>query len=449
LIRNGIVLPMEGSSAVFDPGSVLIEGAQILAVGPAPLLDTDPRSREALVVDATGHAVIPGLHNCHMHSGLLRGTAEALSVFDWLRTFVDPSHRALTPAIAEAAASLCYAESLLAGTTSVMDMWRHLEGAAGAAESLGLRATLVPYVADADGYDYFETLESSRRLLKSHRSAASGRVRTWVGLEHLFYCRPETIRAAVALAREFDTGLHVHSSESLWEVEESLRRYGRRPIEELYDLNVLGSRSVVAHAVWLDDAEIAILAATASSVVHCPCSNMKLASGAARVGALRAAGVRVGLGTDGEKENNTLDLLAEMKFSALLQKVSTLDPANGDPWHILHMATLDGARVLGLDTLTGSLEPGKRADIVTVDLRKLHTTPILHGSNFNVAAHLVFSATGRDVDGVWVDGRLVVEGGRLLTMDAEAIRVRAQAAAEDLFHRIAAVGQLPTGATVP
>src|SRR5712692_9980595 len=215
-----------------------------------------------------------------------------------------------------------------------------MEGSADVAEVLGLRATLVPYVADEVGYDYFETLESSRRLLESHRVAADGRVRTWVGLEHLFYCTPETVRAASALAEEFNTGLHVHSSEIMWEVQESLRRYGRRPIERLFDLNVLGPRTVVAHAVWLDDREIAILAANGSSVVHCPCSNMKLASGAARIGALRAAGVRVGLGTDGEKENNTLDLLAEMKFAALLQKVSTLDPATGDPWHILHMATL-------------------------------------------------------------------------------------------------------------
>jgi 5-methylthioadenosine/S-adenosylhomocysteine deaminase len=427
---------MEGRRTVFAPGSVLVEGMNILAVGPVQALDADPRTRGTLVVDATGHAVIPGLHNCHMHSGLLRGTAEAMSVWDWLRTYVDPSHRALTPAIAEAAALLCYAENLLAGTTSVMDMWRHLEGAATAAEALGLRATLVPYIADEVGYDYFETLESNRRLLESHGVAADGRVRTWVGLEHLFYCTPETVRAAGELAREFDTGLHVHSSEIMWEVQESLRRYGRRPIERLFDLGVLGPRTVVAHAVWLDDREIAILATTGTSVAHCPCSNMKLASGAARVGALRAAGVRVGLGTDGEKENNTLDLMAEMKFAALLQKVSTLDPTTGDPWDILHMATLDGARVLGLDTLTGSLEPGKRADIVTVDLRRLHTTPVLSGVNFNVAAHLVFSVTGRDVEHVWVDGRLVVEGGNLLTSNAETIRLRAQAAAEELFERL-------------
>jgi 5-methylthioadenosine/S-adenosylhomocysteine deaminase len=436
LLRNGVVLPMEGRRTFFAPGSVLIEDSTIVAVGPVQVLDADPRAKAAVIVDATGHAVIPGLHNCHMHSGLLRGTAEAMSLWDWLQTYVDPAHRAVTPEIAAAAAALCYAESVLAGSTSVMDMWRYLEGAADAAATIGLRATLVPYVADAPGYDYFETLESNRRLLESHGSASDGRVRTWVGLEHLFYCTPETLGAASVLAREFDTGLHVHSSETQWEVEESLRRYGRRPIEQLRDLNILSPRTVVAHAVWLNDAEVGVLAATGASVAHCPCSNMKLASGAARIGALRAAGVNIGLGTDGEKENNTLDILAEMKFAALLEKVSTLDPTAGDPWDVLRMATLDGARALGLDALTGSLEPGKRADIVTVELRTLHTTPVLYGDNFNVAAHIVFSATGRDVDHVWVDGRLIVEGGHLLTANADAIRVAAQGAAEELFRRM-------------
>jgi 5-methylthioadenosine/S-adenosylhomocysteine deaminase len=157
-----------------------------------------------------------------------------------------------------------------------------MAGSAVAAEEIGLRATLVPYLADGEGYDYFETLDSTRRLLEAHRTAAEGRVRTWVGLEHLFYCRSETLRCACELADEFDTGLHVHSSESIWEVQESLRRYGHRPIEELFDRGLLGPRTVVAHAVWLDDREIRILAETGTSVAHCPCSNMKLASGAAR-----------------------------------------------------------------------------------------------------------------------------------------------------------------------
>ena len=438
LIRNGIVLPMSGGATVLDPGSVLLDGDTIVAVGPVDAIDADPRTAgdDVEVVDATGHAVIPGLHNCHMHSGLLRGTAESLSLWDWLRAYVDPAHRALTPEIARVASLQCYAEGLLAGTTSVMDMWRFMDGSAAVAERLGIRATLVPYVADEAGYDYFESIDSNRALLEAVGTGrAGGRVRAWVGLEHLLYCTEGCFAAARALAEEFGTGLHTHSSETTWEVEQSLERWGRRPIELFHQRGILGPRTVVAHCVWLDGREIELLAQTGTAVAHCPCSNMKLASGAAPVADLRAAGVVVGLGTDGEKENNNLDLLEETKVAALLQKLATLDPTAGDPWDVLAMATIDGARALGLAGTTGSLESGKRADLVTVWLGGLHTTPVLHGPNLNVAAHLVFSASGRDVRDVWVDGRRLVAQGVPATFDAEAVRAEAQAAAEELFER--------------
>jgi 5-methylthioadenosine/S-adenosylhomocysteine deaminase len=439
LIRGGIVLPLSASGVAFDPGSVLIDGDTILGVGPVEALDADPRSQTADVIDAGDCVVIPGLHNCHLHSGLLRGTAESLSLWDWLKTYVDPAHRALTPEIAKVASLQCYAESVLAGSTSVMDMWRFMEGSAAAAEQIGIRATLVPYVADEIGFDYFETVESNRKLLESHRTAADGRVRAWVGLEHLFYCTPAAFDAALNLVEEFDTGLHTHSSETIWEVQESLKRFGRRPIEVFHQRGILGDRTVVAHCVWLDDREIQLLAQTATAVAHCPCSNMKLSSGPARIGAMRAAGVVVGLGSDGEKENNNLDLLEEMKFASLLQKVSTLDPTTGDPRDILAMATIDGARALKLDRQTGSLEPGKRADVVVVDLSGLHTTPLLHGADLNAAAHLVFSSRGADVRDVWVDGRRIVSGRAPTTFDIATVRADAQAAAEELFARRAAL----------
>jgi 5-methylthioadenosine/S-adenosylhomocysteine deaminase len=218
-------------------------------------------------------------------------------------------------------------------------------------------------------------------------------------------------------------------------VEESLKRWGRRPIEVFYNRGILGPNTVVAHCVWLSDIEIELLAKTGTGVAHCPCSNMKLSSGAARVGDLRRAGVAVGLGSDGEKENNNLDLVEEMKFASLLQKLTTLDPTTGDPWDVLPMATIDGARALGLDDVTGSLEPGKRADVVVIDLGGLHTTPLLHGGDFNAAAHLVFSASGRDVRDVWVDGQRLVADSKPLTFDIATVRATAQAAAEELFER--------------
>jgi 5-methylthioadenosine/S-adenosylhomocysteine deaminase len=437
LIRGGAVLPMEGKRVVFDPGAVLFQGREIVAVGPRDEVEAEAEGAE--VVDATDHAVIPGLQNTHLHSGLLRGTAEGKTLFDWLTSYVDPAHKALTPEIAEAASYVCYTESVKWGTTSVMDMWRFMEGSSRAAEEIGIRATLVPYVADLPQYDYFETLETNRKLLETHLEAADGRVRTWVGLEHLLYCSPDAFREGARMAEEFGTGLHTHSSETIWEVQECLRLYGRRPIEQFLNLGILGPRTVIAHCVWLDDREIEIMAQTGTSAAHCPCSNMKISSGPARIGDMRAAGIAVGIGSDGEKENNNLDLLEEMKFASLLQKVTTLDPLSGDEWDVLQMATLDGAKALGLDDLTGSLEPGKRADIVTVDLGAIHFTPLMHGDAFNAVAHIVYSASGHDVDRVWVDGRLLVEGGRVLTVDENEVRRRGQSAAEELFARRAAV----------
>jgi 5-methylthioadenosine/S-adenosylhomocysteine deaminase len=442
LISGGAVLPLAPADRrrVLQPGAVLFDGDTIVAVGPPGEVAAHPAAVGALVVDATGRAVIPGIHNCHLHSGLLRGTAENLALLDWLRTYVDPAHRALTPEIAEAASRLCYAEALRSGTTSVMDMWRYLDRAAVVADDLGLRATLVPYVCDEAGYDYFESLDTNRALLDL--VGTTGRVRAWVGLEHLLYCTPRAYADAVRLADDYATHIHTHSSEQVLEVDTITARFGRRPIEELGARGLLeGGRCVVAHCVWLSDAELDLLAATGTRVAHCPCSNMKLASGAAPVPAMWARGITVGLGSDGEKENNNLDLIEEMKFASLLQKLTTLDPASGNPWDVLAMATIEGARCLGLEQVTGSLEPGKRADLVIVDLRRLHTTPVLSGRDSNVAEHLVFSANGADVEDVWVDGRRLVAGGELVGVDVGAVRADAQAAAEDLFARRAALQQ--------
>jgi 5-methylthioadenosine/S-adenosylhomocysteine deaminase len=433
LITGAVVLPCEGEKRWYDPGAVLVEDGRIVAVGTPEEVSHHPAVGSVPEVDLTGHVVMPGITNGHLHSGLLRGTAESLAVWEWLEKHVDPAHRALTKEIAESASWIAYTESVRFGTTSVLDMWRHMEGSANAAEQIGIRSTLVPYMADR--YDWFETLESNRALLDSHRVAADGRVRTWVGLEHMFYCSADMFRAAAKLAEEYDTGIHTHTSENLWEVQESLRQYGRRPVEVFYEFGILGPKTVIAHGVWLDDREVEIMARTGTALTHCPCSNMKLASGAARVGYYRDHGMTVALGSDGEKENNNLDIIEEMKFASLLQTVSTLDPTAGEPWAILDMATLSGAKALGLDDVTGSLEVGKDADIVSIDLRALHFVPVMHGVDFNVPAHIVFSASGHDVANVWVKGKQLVEDKQVVSVDPAAVIARSQAAADELFER--------------
>ncbi len=438
LLHNAIVLPCDGRRQAIHPGAVLVLDGQIAACDRSDLVEAHPAAEHVHRVDLDGHLLIPGLHNGHLHSGLLRGTAESLALWEWLEQHVDPAHRALTPEIAEAASWMAYTEGLRSGTTSVLDMWRFMEGSARAAEAIGIRATLAPYTADK--YDWFDTLETNRRLLETHRSAADGRVRAWVGLEHMFYCSPDMFREAAALAEEFDVGIHTHSSETTWEVEECVRQHGKRPIHAFADWGILDGRAVVAHGVWLDEDEVETCVERSTAVTHCPCSNMKLSSGAAPIGSYREAGLTVALGTDGEKENNNLDMIEELKFGALLAKLTTTDPAAGDPWDLLEMATIDGARALGLDDVTGSIEVGKDADLVAVDLRGIHFVPLFLGTDFNAVAHLVFSASGRDVSDVWVKGRRLVENGEVISVDVAAVAQRAQEAAEELFERRRAQG---------
>ncbi len=433
VVCDATVVACDGAREVIHPGTVVVLDGVIAAIGRSDALDAHEAVGRIPTVDGSGCALLPGLHNCHLHSGLLRGTAESLSLWEWLERHVDPAHRALTPEIAEAASWMAYTEGLAAGTTSVLDMWRHMEGSARAAEAIGIRATLAPYTADR--FDFFETMATNRRLLESHRVTAGGRVRSWVGLEHLFYCSDAMFREAAALAAEYDVGLHTHSSESIAEVQESLARYGRRPLEVMLERGVLDGQAVIAHGVWLDDREVEICRQTGTALVHCPCSNMKLASGPARVGHYRDAGVVVGLGTDGEKENNDLDMFDEMKFASLLAKVSTLDPTAGDPWDVLDMATLSGARALGLDEVSGSIEVGKAADLVLVDLGGVRFVPVLHGPDENVPAHLVFTAKGHDVTDVWVGGRHLVSDSTVMSVDLDQVARRAQDAAEELFER--------------
>ncbi|WP_028310942.1 amidohydrolase family protein [Derxia gummosa] len=436
LLHADLVLPMTPGNPVIRDGAVVVgDDGRILAVGPASdLLAAHP---DAAVRRLPGRLLMPGLVNTHSHSGLLRGTAEGLPVWEWLRRFIDPMHRVLTPEDAEAASWLCYAESLLAGTTTVLDMWRHMDGSGRAAEALGLRAVLVPYAAEHPEHDYFETLASNAACLARWHGAAGGRISVWVGMEHLFYFTPDAWARAVALARDHGTGLHTHSNESRFDVEESLRRFGKRPLRAMEALGLLDApRVLLAHGVWLDDDEIALLAERKVGIAHNPVSNMKLASGAAPVTKLLAAGVAVGLGSDGEKENNNLDLFEEMKVASLLAKLTALDAGALDAWDVLGMATIGGARALGLDADIGSLEAGKQADLIAVRTDTPRMTPLVtDGPLMNLHHNLVHAVRGGDVALTMVAGRVVAEDGVLLTADLPELIGRVNALAPALFTR--------------
>jgi len=432
------VLPMTPDDRVIVDGAVLIDAAGRIADVDAVAL-VEARHPGVRVRRLRDRLLMPGLVNAHAHSGLLRGTAEGLPVWEWLQRYIDPMHRVLDAHEAEVASRLCYAESLLAGTTTIVDMWRFMDGSARAADDLGIRAVLVPYVAEHPDHDYFETYDANERLIRAWHGAAGGRINVWVGLEHLFYAVPSAWQRAAAMSRAYGVGLHTHSNESRFDVEESLRRYGVRPVHALERAGLLDAhRVLLAHCCWLDASEIALLAERGIGVAHNPISNMKLASGAAPVEALLAAGVAVGLGSDGEKENNNLDLFEEMKTASLLAKFSRLDAAALDAWTVCRMATTTGARALGLDAEIGRLAPGMAADLIAVRTDTPRMTPLLTGPYLNLHHNLVHAVQGGDVDLTMVAGRILVDGGTLLSADLRGLIAEANSVVPGLFARRAA-----------
>ena len=443
------VITMGPGNPVIPDGALLVDDDRIVAVGPAAELTAAveltaaaeptaaPGARGAEVKPLPGRLLLPGLVNTHLHSGLLRGTAEQLPVWEWLRVHIDPMHRVLRPEEAEAAAWLCYAESILSGTTTVVDMWRYLDGAARAATQLGNRLVTVNYTGAHPDHDYFDTPDDNERLLRTVHRTAGGRIDVWVGLEHPFYADAAGLRRLIAMARDYDTGLYTHCSESVIEPPEFERRHGRRPMFALDELGFFTApKAMIAHGVHLDAAEIALLAERKVGVAHNPVSNMKLACGIAPVDEYLAAGVPLGLGTDGEKENNNLDLFEDMKAASLLAKLRAMDAAALDSWQVLRMATAGGAAALRLDDQIGSLEPGKKADFIAVRTDTPRMTPLLGAGPYaNLHHNLVHAVRGSDVDLVVVDGRTVAESGRLVHADLAELIARVRALVPGLFER--------------
>lgn len=438
LLIPDLVLPMARPGEVLTDAGVVVDGSRIAAVGPVDQLRSSHPEADEMRLE--GQLLMPGLVNAHHHSGVLRGTAEHLPVWEWLQVHIDPMHRVLRPEEAKTAAYLCYAEGLLAGTTTVVDMWRYMDGCAEAAEQLGNRLVTVNYVGAHPQHDYIDTLDDNERMLQTwgpDSGRGEGRIIPWVGLEHPFYADEQGLARAVKLAQDYGTGLYTHCSESELDIAEFQRRYGRRPVHALADLGFFDvPRTLLAHAIWLDESEIEFLAGQRAGTAHNPVSNMKLASGAARVTDLRAAGIPVGLGTDGEKENNNLDMFEEMKVASLLAKLRSMDAAALDSWEVLEMATMGGARALGLEDRIGSLEPGKQADLIAVRTDTVRMTPLLpEGPYANIHHNLVHAVLGSDVSLTMVDGRILTRDGELLTAQLPELIADARQAVPGLFER--------------
>jgi 5-methylthioadenosine/S-adenosylhomocysteine deaminase len=433
LIKNGTLLTIDAGGAVVD-GDLLIRGGRIASVG-------EEVSGADVVIDAEGCAVLPGFVQTHVHlcQTLFRGSADDLALIDWLKKRVWPMEAAHTAASARASARLAIAEMIKGGTTCALTMEtvNHTAEAFRAVEETGWRATVGKCMMDkgddvpaALREETGRSVSESLALLEEWHNRAGGRIRYCFAPRFAVSCTRELLSEVARLARERGVMVHTHASESRTEIEMVERETGQRNVAYLDSLGLTGTHVALAHCVHLDDTELSILAETGTHVAHCPSSNLKLGSGVAPIKEMLERGVSVSLGADGAPCNNRLDMFTEMRTAALLQKVT--HGADALPaWRALRLATIDGARALGLDQEIGSLEAGKRADVITVRLDRLHSTP----RPADLPSAVVYSAQANDVQSVIIDGRLVMRGRELLTMNERAVIEEANREAELLQER--------------
>ncbi|MFG3290624.1 amidohydrolase [Streptomyces sp. NPDC048179] len=418
LVRGGDVLTVDEGSTVVRDGAVAVHEGRIVAVGAAGELAERYPARET--IDAEGCLVLPGLVNAHTHLAmtLLRGRADDVTLQGFLERVLAWEAQLLAPKNVAAAVRLAVAESVRAGVTSALDMYWFHEAAETAAREAGWRLHTGPTFMDVpeppDGLAHEERLAWARRDLKARGDARTGH-RPVVFAHSAYTLSPAQLTEVFALAREFGALVHIHAAENGTEVATVEVKYGKRPVELLDSLGLLGPDVLLAHAVDLTGPEIAAIARTGTAVAHCPVSNLKLGCGIAPVPRLLSAGVTVGLGTDGAVSSNSLDVLGAVRQAALVHK------AGGDPTAVgaeqaVRMATIEGARALGLGDQLGSIEVGKRADLIVVDLGAPHLRP-LH----DPWSTLAYAAHSADVRDTVVDGRVLMRGRELLTLDERAV----------------------------
>ncbi|MEW6457942.1 MAG: amidohydrolase [Bacillota bacterium] len=427
LIRNAYVIPVAGSDFT---GDVAVEDGRIVFAGPTGAVPGTFEADE--IIDATGMVATPGLVNCHTHAAmtLFRGYADDLPLMEWLTRKIWPVENLLTGDDIYWGSLLAGLEMLKSGTTTFADQYFEMDRVAQAVEEIGLRASLCRGLIGVSEHAEKALAEGCEFVRRWH-GAAAGRISAMLGPHAPYTCPPAYLKKVVAASEELDVGLHIHLSETRTEIEQIKAEYGCSPIALMEEIGLFHRPVLAAHCVHLSEVEIEILARRGVGVAHNPQSNMKLASGIAPVVRMLAAGVRVGIGTDGAASNNDLNMVEEMRTAALLQKVAQGDPTVLPAGLVLEMATAGGARVLGLEDRIGTLEVGKRADVVLWRVNQPHLCPA-----HNYQAHLVYSAGRADVDTVIVDGHVVMRGRRVLTVDEETVLRQAERTARRLIESV-------------
>jgi|AFSR01.1.fsa_nt_gi Cytosine deaminase and related metal-dependent hydrolases len=419
LVRGGTIVTMDAQRRVIPNGFLAVQGNRIVAVGTAAEAG---QYRAKTVIEASGKAVLPGLINAHTHvpMTLFRGLADDLALQEWLTKFIFPAEaKNVTREMVRAGTRLACLEMIRSGTTCFVDMYYFEEDIAEVTEAAGLRAILGQTVIDFPVPDALTPqigLARAEQFIQKYK-AGHPLITPAVAPHAPYTCAPETLIACRKLADRHGVPLVIHLAEADTETQTILERYGKRPIPHVERVGLLGTRTIAAHVVQAQPDEYAILKRYNVGIAHCPQSNMKLAAGIAPVPEMRAVGLAVGLGTDGAASNNDLDMFEEMDTAAKLHKVVRRDPATMPAEAVLEMATIEGARAIHMADQIGSLEAGKLADFIIVDVSNPRQLP-----NYRLASTLVYATKSSDVETVVVNGKLLMRDRRLLTLDEAAIR---------------------------
>jgi len=426
LITHALIVTMDGEARVIRDGGVAIDGATIAAVGDTAAIAAAYRGRET--IDARGAVVMPGLINTHTHAPMVlyRGLADDLALMEWLQKYIFPAEaRTVTPAFVAAGTRLAALEMIRSGTTTYADMYYFEEEIARATSRAGLRGVLGQTIIQfpvPDAKTPADGLARTERFIKEFRNDPL--ITPAVAPHSMYTLDADTLKQCRALADRYGVPLLTHLAETQDEIKISTEKHGMSPAAYLQSLGVLEPGTLAAHGVWLSPADLQILAREGVGVSHNPESNMKLASGIAPVPAMRAAGLPVGLGTDGAASNNDLDMFEAMRQAALLHKVSSGDPRTLPAAEALRLATIEGARALRMQDRIGSLEPGKLADIILVEMDEARQTPM-----YDPVSHLVYVTRGDDVRTTIVGGRVLMRDRKVLTLDEAAVLAESRALA--------------------
>ena len=428
LIKNALIL--SPNTNFEDKQSLLIKDDIIAEI--APEIDESDVEK---IIDAEGKILLPGLINTHTHLSmtLFRGLADDLSLDSWLNDHIWPMEANLNGNYCYVGALLGAVELIKSGTTTFSDMYFYMEDVARAIDEAGIRAVLSYGMIDFGDAERRENeIKANLDLFNNCNGMADGRIKVFFGPHSPYTASEELLVKVRELADKYNMGIHIHVSETEKEINDVSEEKGLRPFEYLDKIGFLGPDVVAAHCVWLSDEEIEIIKKNNVKVSHNPCSNMKLASGISPVSKLIENDVCVSIGTDGASSNNNLDLIEELKTASLLQKVSTLDPKVLNSDESVAMGTIKGAEALGLDDEIGSIEVGKKADIILIDTNSANMVP----DSSSLSSNIIYSANGSNVDTTICNGKVLMENKKLVVLDEDEIYKKARKAIKELKEAI-------------